>query len=101
MIDEARRHARKRGRILRNLEVEHPDWLTLTNLRNLLDDLGASTRTESVLSYVVWLEAKGYVETTRKKGDRSRVSIDLVRITPKGLDLIDANNNLSDEGVEL
>ena len=93
------RHAVKRGEILRILKTEHPDFVSVKIVRNCLDNASLPTAEASLLSYLVYLEEKGYIKSTRKKGERSRISIGMVALTAKGLDLMDANNDLRDEGV--
>jgi hypothetical protein len=93
------RHAVKRGEIMRALQVEHPDYVSIGVIRSHLDHLGLPTETESIVSYLSYLADKGYVTTVRKKGDRSRISISMAALTAKGMDLMDQNNNLQDEGV--
>lgn len=95
------RHAVKRGEILRILLAEHPDYVSIKIIRNCMDNAGLPTEEATVISYLVYLEEKGYCKTTRRKGDRSRISIQMAAITARGLDLIDSNNDLRDEGVSL
>lgn len=93
------RHAVKRGEIMRILLAEHPDYVSIKIVRNCLDNAGLPTDESSIVSYLAYLEDKGYVKTGRRKGERSRVAINTAAITAKGLDLIDHNNEMTDEGV--
>ncbi len=95
------RHAVKRGEILRILVAEHPDYVSIKIIRNCLDNAGLPTDEGSVVSYLAYLEDKGYVKTGRRKGERTRISISTAAITARGLDLVDQNNELRDEGVIL
>ena len=95
------RHAVKRGEILRILLAEHPEFVSTKIIRNCLDNSGLPTEETSILSYLVYLEDKGYIRTQRKRGERSRISILMAGLTAKGIDLMDGANSLQDEGVAL
>ena len=100
MENEAVRNARRRGEILVILRRSHPNWVRTETIRNTLAKIGVFVEMHSLLSNLVWLEDRGYIETERRKGDPSRVSVEISQILPKGFDLIDGNNAVRDDGVE-
>ena len=98
MADDTERHRIKRGQILRILMECYPQDESLFVLQGVLEKMGLPTTIETMTQYVAYLKDKHYCETKMLKG-RSGVRVCVVRITAKGIDLLDENNELRDEGV--
>lgn len=99
MDNDPRRHARKRGNILRILKDDYPDWLTLENVYGTLDYMGKGMPIDEVRLQLELLRSKGYAETREIRGERSRQKLTEYRATAKLFDLYDGNNNVTDEGI--
>jgi len=95
------KYKRVRGLILKMLAYEHPRVLDDMVLYALLDDMGYPISQEEFHSHLAYLgdETKGYLEVEEKKA-RS-VEIVFVKITPKGLDLLDRFTPECDPGVNI
>lgn len=81
------RYKRIRGAVLKLLAHQHPGCLDKKVLYYLLDDLGYTIAEDECDSHTAYLADKGFV-VLEKKGS-SGVNIEMIGITPKGLDLID------------
>jgi len=79
--------------------ADHPEFLSLENLQGILDYAGKAVMIETLNSLATWLADKGYVEIKEIKGERSRIRVKTLRVTARGFDLYDQNNDLRDEGV--
>lgn len=99
-MPEQERHRVKRGQLLRILLECYPEPESLFVLQGVLEKMGLPTTIETVKQYVSYLHEKGYCEVKSLKG-RSGVKMLTVRLTAKGIDLLDENNNLQDEGVAI
>ena len=81
------RYRRIRGTLLKLLVLQHPHPLDAKVLYVLLDDLRYSISDEEFGSHVMYLEEKGFV---RKDVRRiTGLTIEMITITPAGIDLID------------
>ncbi len=81
------KYRRIRGMILKLLAHQHPHPLDSKVLYVLLDDLKSSISDEEYNSHLVYLEEKGLVK--REKRGTSGVRIEMITITPAGLDVLD------------
>ena len=81
--DSIRRN-RVRELILEALAPGHPNSLDLIVVQRHLSNFGQPVEMTALISYVAYLEEKGLV-VTEKKG----AGIIIVRITAKGLDVLD------------
>jgi len=81
------RYKRIRGTILKLLVHQHPHPLDAKVLYVLLDDLQYSVSDEEFGSHVMYLEEKGFLRRDVRK--TSGVTIEMITITPGGIDLID------------
>jgi len=101
MPDNSQSQARMRGNILRILKEEAPDWLTLENVFSILDYQGKGLEKDDLLIQLDYLTGKGkeYVQMREVRGERSRQKIREFKLTPRGIDLYDCNNDVSDEGI--
>ena len=95
------KYKRVRGLILKMLAFEHPRALDDMVLYALLDDMGYPISQEEYRSHLAYLEdeTKGYLEEKKKKA--KGVEIVFVKITPKGLDLLDHFTPECDPGVDV
>ena len=81
------RYRRIRGAILKLLAYEHPRPVDSKVLHVLLDDLDYRLADEEYQSHLVYLAEKGFITTQRRKC--SGVRLEMVTISPKGLDVLD------------
>lgn len=81
------KYRRIRGMMLKLLAVEHPRPVDSKVLYVLLDDLARSISDEEFSSHLVYLEEKGLVK--REKRGTTGVRIEMITITPSGLDVLD------------
>jgi len=93
------RHRVKRGHILRILLEVYSSYESLQVISGVLEKMGLPTTMETIRQYVAYLEEKGYVETKLLKGRVAGVKICVAKLTARGIDLLDENNDLRDEGV--
>ena len=91
------RYRRIRGMMLKLLVHQHPHPLDAKVLFVLLDDLKYSISDEEFNSHITYLADKSYVKKDARK--TSGVSIDMITITPDGIDIIDGFRN--DCGVDV
>lgn len=81
---EALKHDRIRELILQSLSPSYPSPVDSVVLRRHLANFGHPVTTDDLTSYVAYLEEKDLVKT-EKRG----AGIILVRITARGLDVLD------------
>ena len=81
------RYKRIRGAILKLLAYQHPGSIDFKVLHFLLDDLGYTIAEDECKSHIHYLCEKTLV--TREIRRSSGVEIEMIVITPKGLDLLD------------
>lgn len=86
--EDAVKHDRIRELILISLSEHHPNSLDSVMLRRMIIRLGYPIMANDLTSYVAYLEEKELV-----KIDRHGSGILLVRITAKGLDVLDGRIN--------
>ncbi len=91
------RYRRIRGAILKMLAYEHPRPVDSKVLHVLLDDLDYTMTDEECQSHIVYLAEKGFVHIGRRKC--GNVSLEMVTISPKGLDVLDGF--VGDVGVDV
>ena len=80
-------YRRIRGAILKLLACEHPGSVDIKVLHFSLDNLRMTITQEELRSHLAYLNAKGYAEIHKRKV--GRVEIEMVVITPQGLDVLD------------
>ena len=97
MEAQKERYKRIRGMLLKFLVHQHPHPLDVKVLYVLLDDLKYSISDEEFNSHLVYLEEKGFVRKDKRK--TTGVTIEMITITPDGIDLIDGFRN--DCGVDV
>ena len=97
MKTKVERYKRIRGLILKLLAHEHPGPIDIKVLHALLDDLYYTIKNEELRSHLVYLEMKGFI--TEEKRESGKVLIEMVLITPTGLDLLDGL--IEDVGVDV
>lgn len=86
-----------RGAILQLLAQQHPGPLEIREVFYLLDDLALTIRKEELRSHLDYLKEKGFIQIEdRTAGGITR---EMVRITAKGLDILDKFTN--DVGVNV
>lgn len=90
------RYKRIRGAILKIMAHSHPGCIDLKVLHYLLDDLRYTITEDECRSHIAYLEDKGFAAREARKS--SGVEIELIGITPKGLDLLDGF--IADVGVD-
>jgi hypothetical protein len=90
------KYKRIRGAILKLLAHQHPWPIDSKVLYFLLDDLRLTITNEEFKSHCAYLEQKEYVKQDARK--TSGVEIEMLVITPKGLDVLDGYT--SDVGVD-
>ncbi len=91
------RYRRIRGAILKLLAYEHPRPVDSKVLHVLLDDLQYSITDEECQSHIVYLAEKGLVHIEKRKC--GAVSLEMVTISPRGLDVLDGF--VSEAGVDV
>ena len=99
-MGDQERHRIKRGQMLRILLECYPNPESLFVISGVLEKMGLPTTMDTLRQYISYLQEKGYCEVRMLKG-RSGVRIAVVKITAKGIDLLDENNDLRDEGVAI
>jgi Fe2+ or Zn2+ uptake regulation protein len=82
------RYRRIRGAILKLLAHQHPGPLDIKEIHFLLDDLNFTIREEELRSHLCYLKDKEFVKIEERKS--GGVSIEMVRITADGLNIIDS-----------
>lgn len=89
MEPKKERYRRIRGAILKLLAYEHPGSLDIKVLHFSLDNLGYTITEEELRSHIDYLGEKrpGLVKLEKRK--TGRVQIEMVKITPDGLDVLD------------
>jgi len=95
MAYEIQRHEVARGKLLKILVADYPNPIDSVLLRRLLDTFGMPVREEALLSYVAYLEERGYVRTETRRGSDIR----MVSATATGVDVVDGR--VEDEGVDI
>ena len=86
-----------RGLIVTILYKAHPEKISQKELWFQLDRLGTILSEEVLSSEIVYLRDKGYVTSEKQKGYRLLAEMFLLRLTPKGIDLVE--NHIEDETV--
>lgn len=81
------RYRRIRGAILKLLAYEHPRPVDSKVLHVLLDDLDYRITDEECQSHLVYLAEKGFITLQKRKC--GGVRIEMITISPKGLDVLD------------
>ena len=81
------RYRRIRGAILKMLAYEHPRPVDSNVIHLLLDDLRYSVTEEECQSHITYLAEKGFLHRECRKG--SGVKLEMVTISPAGLDVLD------------
>mgnify|MGYP001583642064 CR=1 FL=1 len=98
MVDAKKeRYKRIRGAILKLLAHQHPGTLDCKVLHFLLDDLKYTISDEEFQSHISYLEQKGFAQKETRK--TSGVEIEMVAVTPHGLDVLDGF--VEDVGVDV
>ncbi len=87
MDTKKERYRRIRGAILKLLAYEHPRPVDSKVLHVLLDDLDYRTTDEERQSHLVYLAEKGLITLQKRKC--GGVRIEMITISPKGLDVLD------------
>jgi hypothetical protein len=81
------KYRRIRGAILKLLAHQHPGPVDFKVLHFLLDDLRYTITEEELESHIVYLSGKAFV--CRETRESTGVRIEMVTITPQGLDVLD------------
>ncbi len=81
------RYRRIRGALLKLLVHEHPGPVDFKVLHHLLDDLRYTITEEELESHIVYLAGKDFVSIQTR--ETTGVRIEMVTITPKGIDILD------------
>lgn len=89
-----------RGQILKILKVAYPGPASLELLEVTLNDRHCNTCTTAIKAHVEYMEEKGYVSAVDEKDDLLGVTRTLVKLTAKGIDLLEGNIP-ADPGVTL
>lgn len=89
---EALKHDRVRELILKSLSPDYPHSVDSVVLRRHLANFGHPITSDDLASYIAYLEEKCLVKT-----DKRGAGIVLVRVTAKGLDVLD--HRVSEVGV--
>lgn len=90
-----------RGQMLKLLQKNLPADLSAEMLWELLDIRNYSITDTEMLSYLQYLEGKGYVELKAARLRPDEMDRLMINLSPKGIDLLEGNNNVDDEGVEV
>ena len=91
------RYRRIRGAILKLLAHQHPGPLDFKEIQFLLDDLGYTIREEELRSHLCYLKEEGEVIIEERKS--GGILIEMVRITSKGLRILDGFDK--DSGIDV
>lgn len=89
MDPKKERYRRVRGVILKLLAYEHPGSLDLKILHFSLDNLGYTIPEEELRSHLDYLEKKKVPLVKLEKRKTGKIEIEMVVITPDGLDVLD------------
>ncbi|HZP02854.1 MAG TPA: hypothetical protein VFD30_21570 [Terriglobia bacterium] len=89
-----------RGKLLYYLKLIYPNSATLPLLQGELDIFGYPVPLEDLNFHIAYLIEKGYVAADNVRGPHSNRRIALVKITAKGIDLLDGRL-AADEGIYL
>ena len=81
------RYRKIRGHILRVLVKWHPAPLDIDEILIFLDALGYPITREELESHVAYLEEPGYIRIEKRKVEG--INVQKVRISKKGIDIID------------
>jgi repressor of nif and glnA expression len=81
------RYKRIRGAILKLLAYQHPGAVDFKVLHYLLDDLGYTISEQECESHVCYLAEKSLVNKNKRKS--GGITIYMVTVTPRGLDVLD------------
>ena len=97
MSFKAQKNKRLRTAILGLLKTEYPDSLDIKILRFSLDAIGYTLREADLSAHLRYLEEKGLIRQTTKKG--YGFSISFVSLTARGWDLLDGS--IKEHGVDI
>lgn len=89
-----------RGKIMFYLNLIYPQTATFPLLQAELDYFGYPLPLEDLHFHVAYLAEKGLVETETARGPHTRGAMTLVKITARGIDLLDGRLP-PDEGIYL
>jgi hypothetical protein len=89
-----------RGKTLFYLHLIYPQQATMQLLQAELDYFGYPIPTEELSFHVAYLQEKGFVEVETVRGPYSHRSVSLVKITARGIDLLDGRLP-ADDGIYL
>jgi hypothetical protein len=78
-----------RGKTLYYLHLIYPQQATMQLLQAELDYFGYPIPIEELSFHVAYLQEKGFVEVETVRGPYSHRSVNLVKITARGIDLLD------------
>ena len=78
-----------RGLIITILYKAHPDKISQKEIWFQLDQLGTTLSEDVLASEIVYLRDKGYLSSEEQRGSRLAAKIYLLRLTPKGIDLME------------
>ncbi len=81
------KYRRVRGAILKLLAHQHPGPIDFKVLHYLLDDLRYTITEEELESHIVYLADKKFVVRETRKS--SGVEIEMITVSPDGLDVLD------------
>jgi hypothetical protein len=98
MDPKKEKYRRVRGAILKLLAYEHPGPLDIKVLHFSLDNLGYTITEEELMSHIRYLEEKKPSLVKLEKRKTGKVKIEMVLITPDGLDVLDGFK--SDVGID-
>jgi len=99
MEPKKERYRRVRGLILKLLAYEHPGGLDLKVLHYSLDNLGYTIPEDELRSHLEYLEQKTPSLVRLENRKTGRIKIEMVAITPDGLDVLDGFKE--DVGVDI
>jgi len=89
-----------RGKIMFYLNLIYPQTATLPLLQAELDYFGYAVPIEELNFHVAYLAEKGLVDVETARGPHTRGTMTLVKITARGIDLLDGRLP-ADEGIYL
>jgi len=87
-----------RGKIMFYLNLIYPQTATFPLLQAELDYFGFPLPLDELHFHVAYLTEKGFVETETARGPHTRGAMTLVKITARGIDLLDGRVP-PDEGI--
>ena len=98
MTTSLRQKELMRGKIMFYLHLIYPQTATLPLLQAELDYFGYPLPMDELNFHVAYLAEKGLVEVESARGTHTRGTITLVKITARGIDLLDGRLP-PDEGI--